>query len=401
MWYSIPMNPLTQFQNQKCVLLVSGGPDSMALAHMAITHQVEVFLVSVNYHKREHSHQDIALVQRFALQHGCPLSVFDAYDLVGNFQAKARDFRYQKAMEVAKQVNASIIMSAHHLDDHLETYLWQLKRNHKPLYYGIKPSTWLSEFTLIRPCLEYSKEQLINYNHQHHVDYVIDESNSSPMYTRNVIRQEIQGMSQEDKLKLLESIKQANQELKASLDSFKPHFTPQGIDVNWFKTLTQEEQHACLRVYLNQNKATKASMDALEQFVLHVDHKDYHQFFSPVYLLVNHGWIKVFHPPVPLQVTVTSMSEWQNLSLDVFGSPLQSLKLNLTESDFPLTLRFAKPKDRMQIKVGRKKVFNWFSEKKIPRIIRQYWPLIVNTEKAIIYVKEWGADMVHRTNNNP
>jgi tRNA(Ile)-lysidine synthetase-like protein len=401
MWYSIPMNPLIQFQQQTCVLLVSGGPDSMALAHMAVTSKLNVVLVSVNYHKREHSDQDIALVQVFALKHGCPLYIFDAYDLVGNFQAKARDFRYQKAMEVARSVDAKVIMSAHHLDDHLETYLWQIKRNHKPLYYGIKPITWLQEFMLVRPCLEYSKEELINYNHTHDVDYIIDESNASLVYTRNVIRQEIQSMNQNEKLKLLETIKHANIELKASLDSFLPQFTSQGIDMNWFKTLEKDDQHACLRVYLNQHKATKASQDALEQFTLHCDHKDYHQFFSPVYLLVHHGWIKVFHPPLPLFIEVKSLNEWNDLRLDVFGQPLQSLNLTLMNEDFPLIIRHARPKDRMQIKVGRKKVFNWFSEKKIPRIVRQTWPLIQNAERQIIYVKEWGADMVHRTNNNP
>lgn len=401
MWYSIPMNPLTQFQQQTCVILVSGGPDSMALVHMAITQQLEVVLVSVNYHKREDSDHDIALVRDFALKHGCPLYIFDAYDLVGNFQAKARDFRYQKAMEVAKEVNAKVIMSAHHLDDHLETYLWQIKRNHKPLYYGIKPVTWLQDFMLVRPCLEYSKEQLIEYNHTHHIDYVIDESNASLVYTRNAIRQEIQTMSQVEKQQLLEAIKQANIELKASLDTFLPQFTPQGIDVEWFKTLSQDDQHTCLRVYLNQHKATKASQDALEQFTLHCDHKDYHQFFSPVYLLVHHGWIKIYHPPAELHIEVKSMQEWQTLNLDVFGKPLQSLNLLLMEEDFPLIIRHAKPKDRMQIKIGRKKVFNWFSEKKIPRIVRQTWPLIQNAERQIIYVKEWGADMVHRTNNNP
>lgn len=373
----------------------------MALAHMAVMASLKVVLVSVNYHKRSTSHYDIQVVQSFANQHNLPCFVFDAYDLEGNFQAKARDFRYQKALEVAQEVKADVIMTAHHMDDHLETYLWQLKRNHKPLYYGIKPTTWLQEFELVRPLLELSKQDLIQYNQLHSIDYVMDESNEQPVYTRNIIRQSILEMSEEEKQSHLLALNKANDQLETMMRSFEPHISAEGIDVSWFKTLTLDEQHRCLRFYLNQHKAIKASEDALNQFVHHLDHNDYHQFFSPVYLMVHRGWIKIFRPTPPLHLKVMSFDELQNTNLSAYNFELSTIRCQFFETDFPIILRYAKAKDRMQIKIGRKKVFNWLSEKKIPRIMRQSWMVIENAEKKIIYVKGWGADMVHRTNIHP
>jgi tRNA(Ile)-lysidine synthetase-like protein len=398
MCYSIPMTIFNELINKKCIILVSGGPDSMALVHMAMSHKLDIVLVSVNYHMRETSQKDIDMIQSFALKHQLPCHIFDAYDLKGNFQAKARDFRYQKAMDVATSVGAEVILTAHHLDDHIETYLWQLKRNHKPLHYGIKTKTWLKEFMLIRPFLNMSKSQLIEYNKKHDVPYVIDESNTSLKYTRNVIRQQCLTMSESEKDKILKELNEANQKIDEIIQSFMPHITKQEMNVEWFKTLNEEHQHICLRVFLNEHKAIKATKDALDQFCLHLDHKDYHQFFAPVYLLVHHGMIKVFSPLKPLHQIINSKTDMQNADMSMFTQSLKTLPCAFFEEDFPIVLRFAKPKDRMQIKVGRKKVFNWFSEKKIPRIARQTWPVIENAQREIIYVKGWGADLVHRTN---
>lgn len=398
MCYSITMTILNELTNKKCIILVSGGPDSMALVHMAMSHKLDIVLVTVNYHMRDTSQRDVDMIQSFALKHQLPCHVFDAYDLKGNFQAKARDFRYQMAMDVAKSVEAEIILTAHHLDDHIETYLWQLKRNHKPLHFGIKTKTWLKDFMLIRPFLNMSKSQLIEYNHEHNVPYVIDESNTSLKYTRNVIRQQCLSMSEAEKAEILKELNEANQKIEEIIQVFIPHINEQGIDVEWFKTLNEEHQHICLRVFLNEHKAIKATKDALDQFCLHLDHKDYHQFFTPVYLLVHHGMIKVFLPFKPLYQIIENESDFKTTDISMFTQSLKDLPCVFFEDDFPLVLRFAKPKDRMQIKVGRKKVFNWFSEKKIPRIARQTWPVIENAQRQIIYVKGWGADLVHRTN---
>lgn len=398
MCYSISMEIWNEIKNKKCIILVSGGPDSMALVHMAMSRKLDITLVSVNYHVRATSKKDIELLQSFALRFQIPFYIFDAHNLIGNFQSKARDFRYQKAMEVAETVGAEVILTAHHLDDHLETHLWQLKRNHKPLYFGIKPKTWLKNFMLVRPCLMISKDRLIQYNKEHNIPFVVDESNFSQKYTRNVIRQQCLSMSEAQKDKILKELNEANQQIDYVIQALIPQMSKHGVDVSWFKTLNQEHQHLCLRVFLNEHKSIKATKNALNQFCLHLDHKDYHQYFSPVYLLVHYGMIKVFLPLKAQIQIINNEFELKNADLTMYEQSLKDFPCTFFEEDFPLVLRFAKPKDRLQIKVGRKKVFNWFSEKKIPRIARQTWPVIENAEKQVIYVKGWGADLIHRTN---
>lgn len=398
LWYSIRMINLKNQNLSPCVILVSGGPDSIALAHMAHTANLNIHLVSVNYHMRASAAHDIELVRRFAHRFNCGLHVFDAIDLKGNFQAKARDFRYNKALEVARSVDAKCIMSAHHLDDHLETYLWQIQRKHQPLYYGIKPNTWLQEFKLIRPCLTLSKQDLIAYNLTNNLEYAIDESNESLKYTRNIIRQNVNRLEEKEKKQLLAHIESANETLTRKRDDLSQHITASGINIEWFKTCSIEDQLLCLRCYLNQNKAIKASEEALKQFVHHLEHKDYHQYFAPVYLLVHRGTIRVFTPPQPVDVVIHTREAWEKCALKMKDFDIKDIDLTLFDEDFPLKVRFAKPKDRMQIKIGRKKVFNWFSERKIPLIERKYWIVIENAQKQIVYVKGWGPDLVHKTN---
>lgn len=400
LWYSIRMNSFAIQNLSPCVILVSGGPDSIALAHMAYKANLTIHLVSVNYHVRASALRDIEIVRRFAHNFKCELHVFDAFELKGNFQAKARDFRYQKAIEVANAIGAQCIMSAHHLDDHIETYLWQIQRQHQPLYFGIKPETWLQGFKLVRPCLGYSKQDLIAYNHKNNLEYAIDETNASLKYTRNAIRQSVEKMNEDEKKQLLMQIEEANVVLSRKREVLSQHISETGIVIDWFKTCSIEDQLLCLRLYLNQNKAVKASEEALMQFIQHLDHKDYHQFFAPVYLLVHRGTIRIFTPPSPVNLSIASYQAWSVCAFKIGETEVRNIDVRLSDEDFPLTIRFAKPRDRMQIKVGRKKVFNWFSEHKIPRIVRQYWLVIENAQKQIIYVKGWGADLVHKTNKN-
>ncbi|MHB8097720.1 MAG: ATP-binding protein, partial [Erysipelotrichaceae bacterium] len=57
------MNYLSQYTNQRWVLAVSGGPDSMALLDMAFKSNVDIYVVHVNYHKRESAYRDQEIVR--------------------------------------------------------------------------------------------------------------------------------------------------------------------------------------------------------------------------------------------------------------------------------------------------------------------------------------------------
>ena len=78
------------------VIGVSGGPDSMALLHLAVSMGLDVIVALVNYHKRVDSDLDYELVKAYAKSHGLRLAYLEVNEYTKeNFQAQARTIRYR------------------------------------------------------------------------------------------------------------------------------------------------------------------------------------------------------------------------------------------------------------------------------------------------------------------
>jgi tRNA(Ile)-lysidine synthase len=82
-----------------------------------------------------------------------------------------------------KKFNSDII-TAHHLDDAVETYLWSMMHGQARL------PLWRRDF-VVRPFLLNKKECFINWCKEHDVPWIEDNSNVDTKYTRNLIRKEI------------------------------------------------------------------------------------------------------------------------------------------------------------------------------------------------------------------
>jgi len=114
-------------------LAVSGGPDSMFLLDKMRLGRYNLVVAHVNYKKRENSDYDEKLVRNYCQKYSLPCEVYQfqgsEYSSISNFQDKARRIRYDFCQELAQKYQTKHIVVAHHLDDHLETYLLQKQRN--------------------------------------------------------------------------------------------------------------------------------------------------------------------------------------------------------------------------------------------------------------------------------
>jgi len=192
-------NSLSSYQYQKWVVSVSGGPDSMALLDMAKNCGIHVIALHVNYHKRDSASRDEKIVRDYCDKHNIKCYVYNAFDFKGNFQDEARRFRYLKIKEIVIQENALGVLVAHHKDDDLETLLFQITRKSNVNFYGLSVSTKLFGIRVDRPLLEYSKDKLLEYCANNKIEYGIDESNMSLIYTRNKIRKILTELSANEK----------------------------------------------------------------------------------------------------------------------------------------------------------------------------------------------------------
>lgn len=199
------------------ILAVSGGPDSMFLLDNFRQRQYKFAVAHVNYHKREESYQDEKLVKGYCQTWNLPCFICSVepgeHSSAKNFQAWAREKRYNFFQKIAQQNKTRYIITAHHLDDHLETYLLQKQKKSLVEYWGLSPKTRWKNIYILRPLIHLEKKQIYQYLKRNKIPYILDQTNYLPIYQRNIVRQKIINSPVEEKEQLLKEIKQKNQAL--------------------------------------------------------------------------------------------------------------------------------------------------------------------------------------------
>ncbi|WP_233511793.1 tRNA lysidine(34) synthetase TilS [Absiella sp. AM54-8XD] len=194
------------------VIGVSGGPDSMALLDMCRREGISLVIAHMNYQIRESAYRDMKIVEDYAQAYDIPCVIrMQEKECIGNFEAFAREQRYHFYAELLEKYHGEAVLLAHHLDDHLETYLMQKQRHSEGKVWGIQACTIIKGCRILRPLLSMSKQDVMDYCHRYQVPYGIDETNLSDDYTRNRIRHQIiEKMSYQEKQELNEQILQEN-----------------------------------------------------------------------------------------------------------------------------------------------------------------------------------------------
>lgn len=180
-------------KTDRLLLGVSGGVDSMVLAHLMLKLEADFGVAHVNYHLRgEASDLDAALVQEWCSAHGVAFYLKEVdpavYDSDKSIQMIARDIRYAYYEELLQSERYTKIVTAHNANDNIETVLFNLTKGTGPAgLVGIAPRRGL----LIRPLLFATKEAIYAYARQEGVHWREDHSNAKNDYSRNLIRNEV------------------------------------------------------------------------------------------------------------------------------------------------------------------------------------------------------------------
>ena len=129
-----------KYRDSKWVIGVSGGIDSMSLLDMAYKAGLELVVCHVNYHCRgEDSNYDQRVAINYAIEHNIPFYTKDINEVhTTNFEAWARDVRYEYYKELVEKEGCKGVLLAHHADDFLETAILREHQGRKVSYYGIR-----------------------------------------------------------------------------------------------------------------------------------------------------------------------------------------------------------------------------------------------------------------------
>ncbi|RHF41315.1 tRNA lysidine(34) synthetase TilS, partial [Lactiplantibacillus plantarum] len=184
---------------QTVVVAVSTGVDSMVLLHLLqrlpAAERPRVVVAHVNHHLREQSQMEADYLRQYCQQQNLKLVMADwlpAAHPKSGIEAAGRQFRYHVFAKVMRENRATAVLTAHHANDQVETYLMKLARGGDiSQLTGIATSRPFATGRLIRPLLTWSKDQLRNYAAEQHVVYFEDVTNQDVALTRNRIRHRV------------------------------------------------------------------------------------------------------------------------------------------------------------------------------------------------------------------
>ena len=408
-------------KDKKLLIAISGGVDSVVLAHLLSTLKFNISLAHCNFNLRP---IECDIDEDFVKNLGKNLNtkVFTIHFNTTQFakenkqstQIAARNLRYDWFNELIEKHQFDYILTAHHADDNLETFLINLTRGA-----GLDGLTGIPEINgnIVRPLLKFSREEILTFVKENNISWREDKSNASTKYIRNKIRHQILPVLKEINPSLLETFEKTTAHLKESQQIIEDRINEisaetiatenniSKIDISKIEKLSNPKAYLyqLLKDYnftewndvadllsaqsgkqviskthtllkdRNFLILTKKGLSAVET-IFEID-KDTVEITNPIHLKIE-------------EVQEKSTENKQTIYID---------KQNL---QFPLTLRKWQDGDFFYPSgmTGKKKLSKYFKDEKFSLLQKQNTWLLCNNDNAIIWVVEYRKDNRFDTN---
>ena len=360
----------------------SGGTDSIFLTEGLIKLGYKPLLIYINYHDSPTVYIEEKIVKQYSQINKLKLIEHEVNipDNV-NFEDEARKIRYKFFSDVIKIHPNKFILTAHHKNDDIETMILQINRNNIVDYYGLKEKNDIFGVTVIRPILNYTKLEIIEYLTKNNISFYDDPTNYEQERQRNILRANLKNIDYNHYKNLKISL---NQKVKEEKNKIKNIANGKYISKKIYSTLNDNEKKRLLNFLLNYNlgysnsnliniclmrlKSNKSFEENLKNNIsLFQDKNNF--FFGTTTDKRNYSYI------------IEKEGYYKFKEFDI------EIKLgNFNIKDFPIFIETPKQKDIIETNIKQNNVIKFLKHHNVPNFLINIFPIIKNKDKKIIYV---------------
>lgn len=406
-----------KFNNNDIIVVgCSSGPDSMALVDMLLKirdkYNLSLIIAHVNHNLRKESIEEANYMKDYCKDNNL---MFEAMTITeygdDNFHNEARNIRYNFFEEIVLKYNANYLMTAHHGDDLVETILMRITRgSNLNGYSGFKKVVHMDGYDIVRPLLNYTKQQLEEYDRVNNVKYYVDSSNEKDKYTRNRYRKYILPfLKEEDPNVHLKYLKFSS--VIGEADKF-----------------IEKERDKALEKVISDDKIVISELKKVDSFLQkEILYYLMSEFYQDDLILINDKHIELLlnliysnraNTFINLPNEVVATKSYDTLELrrvtneitsyeiefngyvelpnnkrieKILDTSLNSndiCRLSSKEITLPLVVRTRKFGDKINVKGlnGSKKVKDIFIDKKVKLDDRDLWPVVVDSKGKVVWL---------------
>jgi len=399
------------------VVGVSGGPDSMCLLSLLLRLKkaldLQIIAAHVNHNSgRPGQDTDEKFVHDYCKKNSI---IFESMIIEeygdDNFHNEARSIRYNYFSKLVKKYNAKYVFTAHHADDLIETILMRITRGSTLRgYSGFSSVVKMEGYTIVRPLINVTKDQIYDYLQKNKIKYVIDQSNAKDVYTRNRFRKYIvPEFKKEDKkvhekfYKFSKTLLEYNEYIDKQVSKIYKKVCPQNV-INIEEFLKQEPLIQSKIIYSLFEKIYQDDLMLLTDKHCEIlcDLIKSKKANSTIHLPNNIKAIKSYNTLELAKLNLDNdiyeiqIDKYINLpngkNIEIINSSKTDdnniCRINLREVKQPLYVRNRQDGDKMSVKgmLGRKKISDIFIDSKIASKDRELWPIVCDADGNIVWL---------------
>ena len=389
-------------KEKKYLVAVSGGCDSMMLLSLCVKQGYDIVIAHVNYKLRKSADRDEKIVSDYCKKHKLPFYVdYPVYEGKDNFQAWAREVRSSFFKKVYDLERCETLLLAHHLDDSLENYLMSKERNSKSWFYGISKEAYHHGMNILRPLINLRKKEIEQYCTDNKIQFGLDETNLSYKYSRNRIRAEqLEKLTEQEVESLQKEMEEENKKLRNDLNYIQGKYNfDQVIEVSEYLKEAERIKTLILRYLLKQSCPDKSfSSDFiwdLKEKIEKANQGFKNEIAEDKLIVCEYDVLYCCKKKDDFKYVLVKIEylETEYFKLSDKGTTIQ--QMTIKETDFPLTIRNYQMSDEIELRYGHKKVNRFLIDRKILYKDRIKWPVVVNSNNQVIFVKDIGCDVNH------